>query len=189
MGPLARYLGPEIPQKAPLIWQDPLPAASGHIVDDADIKQLKKEILSASGLNISNLVTTAWGSASTFRISDKRGGANGARIALEPQSSFAVNNPDRLKIVISAVSVFKCIFTIISVANAHEPQLQGVMKKFNSSNKNKQVSLADLIVLGGTTAIEKAATDAGLNVTVPFTPGRVDATQNQTDEKSFSFRK
>ncbi|KAJ4157963.1 uncharacterized protein LMH87_008512 [Akanthomyces muscarius] len=167
MGPLARYLGPEIPQKAPLIWQDPLPVASEHTIDDADVTQLKKEILSASGLNISNLVTTAWGSASTFRISDKRGGANGARIALKPQSSFAVNNPDRLKTVVSA--------------------LQGVMEKFNSNNKNKQVSLADLIVLGGTAAVEKAATDAGFNVTVPFTPGRVDATQNQTDEKSFSF--
>ncbi|KAM3505038.1 hypothetical protein MY10362_003181 [Beauveria mimosiformis] len=167
MGPLVRYLGPEVPKKAPLIWQDPLPASNEHVIDDADVKHLKKQILSASGLNISNLVTTAWGSASTFRISDKRGGANGARIALKPQNNFAANNPSRLKTVIAA--------------------LQGVMKEFNSNNKNKQVSLADLIVLGGTAAVEKAATGAGLNIAVPFTPGRVDATQDQTDETAFAL--
>lgn len=105
MGPLARYLGPEVPKKSPLIWQDPLPAATNQPICDADIKQLKQEILAAKGLNISNLVTTAWGSASTFRISDKRGGANGARIALKPQNSFAANNPERLNTVISAVSL------------------------------------------------------------------------------------
>ncbi|XWW97872.1 hypothetical protein V2A60_005868 [Cordyceps javanica] len=167
MGPLVRYLGPEVPDKAPLIWQDPLPAASEHAIGDDDVTQLKKDILSAPGLNISNLVTTAWGSASTFRISDKRGGANGARIALKPQNGFAANNPDRLKTVLDA--------------------LRQVMENFNSKDKSKQVSLADLIVLGGTAAVEKAATDAGLDVTVPFTPGRVDATQDQTDETAFAY--
>lgn len=106
MGPLARYLGPEVPKKQPLIWQDPLPKAKCQAIDDADVNTLKGEILSHTGLNISNLVTTAWGSASTFRISDKRGGANGARIALKPQNSFAANNPDRLNTVISAVRIF-----------------------------------------------------------------------------------
>lgn len=104
MGPIARYLGPELPKKAPLIWQDPLTAANCDTINKQDIDDLKKQIMSASGLNVSNLVTTAWGSASTFRISDKRGGANGARIALEPQVSWPVNNPDRLKAVLKAVS-------------------------------------------------------------------------------------
>ncbi|EGX97252.1 catalase/peroxidase HPI [Cordyceps militaris CM01] len=167
MGPQARYLGPEVPKEAPLIWQDPLPAATGKTPGSRELTKLKKDILATSGLNISNLVTTAWGSASTFRISDKRGGANGARIALKPQNSFAANNPDRLKAVISA--------------------LQGVRDKYNKSNKSKPISLADIIVLGGTAAIEKAALDAGLTVTVPFTGGRVDATQDQTDETAFSF--
>lgn len=110
MGPLVRYLGPEVPKKAPLIWQDPLPAAGAYKIDDNDVKQLKQTILSTPGLNTSNLITTAWGSASTFRISDKRGGANGARIALKPQNTFAVNNPDRLKTVIGAVSLLIFFF-------------------------------------------------------------------------------
>ena len=104
MGPVSRYLGPEVPKEAPLIWQDPLPTVSYNIIDDSDVKQLKQDILCAPGVNISNLVTTAWGSASTFRISDKRGGANGARIALEPQRSFLVNSPERLAVVLKSVS-------------------------------------------------------------------------------------
>ena len=104
MGPLSRYLGPEVPKKAPLLWQDPLPAANHQSIDDNDVEQLKQSILQAPGLNISNLVTTAWGAASSFRISDKRGGANGARIALQPQRSFKSNNPDRLDTVLKAVS-------------------------------------------------------------------------------------
>ncbi|RFU81056.1 catalase peroxidase hpi [Trichoderma arundinaceum] len=165
MGPISRYLGPEIPKKAPLIWQDPLPAPTYTTLAASDIASLKQQILAAPGLNVSNLVTTAWGSASTFRISDKRGGANGARIALQPQASFAVNNPTRLQTVLKA--------------------LKGVQTKFNSSGK--KVSLADLIVLGGAAAIEKAAKAAGVTVTVPFTPGRVDATQDQTDVSTFAF--
>ncbi|KAK5991620.1 Catalase-peroxidase 2 [Cladobotryum mycophilum] len=159
MGPIARYLGPSLPKAAPLIWQDPLPATGYQTINSQDVAQLKQTILAAPGLNVSNLVTTAWGSASSFRISDKRGGANGARIALKPQNAFAANNP----------------------------HLQGVASKFNSANPSKQVSLADLIVLGGAAAIEKAAKDAGITVTVPFTPGRVDATQDQTDVTSFGF--
>ncbi|EFX01688.1 bifunctional catalase-peroxidase cat2 [Grosmannia clavigera kw1407] len=170
MGPISRYLGPYVP-KTQLIWQDPLPTVSSQTIDDADVTQLKAAILSScnlsSGLNTSSLITTAWGAASSFRISDKRGGANGGRIALEPQNSFAVNNPDRLKIVL--------------------PALEKVMTDFNSKNTGKKVSLADLIVLGGTAAVEKAAKDAGLTVSVPFTPGRVDTTQELTDVKSFAF--
>ncbi|KAK4072002.1 heme peroxidase [Trichoderma sp. SZMC 28012] len=165
MGPISRYLGPEIPKQAPLIWQDPLPAPAYTTLAASDVSSLKSQILAAPGLNISNLVTTAWGSASTFRISDKRGGANGARIALQPQASFAANNPTRLAAVIKA--------------------LKGVQTKFQSSGK--KVSLADLIVLGGAAAIEKAAKAAGVTVTVPFTPGRVDATQDQTDVSTFAF--
>ncbi|RFU31688.1 hypothetical protein B7463_g4643, partial [Scytalidium lignicola] len=167
MGPLSRYLGPEVPKKAPLIWQDPLPVATYQTIDNNDVAHLKSQILATPGLNISNLVTTAWGAASSFRISDKRGGANGARIALEPQRSFASNNPTRLQAVLKA--------------------LQGVQKTFNSANKKKQVSLADLIVLGGTAAVEQAAKAAGSSIKVPFTPGRVDTTQELTDTSTFAF--
>ncbi|EEY23483.1 peroxidase/catalase [Verticillium alfalfae VaMs.102] len=162
MGPRSRYLGPEVP-KEQLIWQDPLPAAKGSPINDADVASLKKTILSTSGLTVSNLVTVAWGSASTYRNSDKRGGANGGRIALEPQRSWAVNNPAQLTKVLTA--------------------LKGVQSRFNRNGKS--VSLADLIVLGGTAAVEKAARDAGFNIVVPFAPGRVDATQDQTDVTSF----
>ncbi|KJX96953.1 peroxidase catalase like protein [Zymoseptoria brevis] len=164
MGPISRYLGPYVPKSAPFLWQDPLPAAPSVIIGDADIAQLKSNIL-ASGLNCSELVTTAWGAASSFRISDKRGGANGGRIALEPQRSWVVNNPDRLATVLAG--------------------LTDVQKQFNSGGK--QVSLADLIVLGGVAAIEQAAAQAGVTITVPFTPGRVDATQDQTDVDSFNY--
>ncbi|KOS22067.1 Catalase-peroxidase 2 [Escovopsis weberi] len=167
MGPLSRYLGPDVPKSAPFLWQDPLPAATHQTIDAADVAHLKNAILNAPGLNVSNLVTTAWGSAVTFRISDKRGGANGARIALEPQVSFAANNPPRLKAVLNA--------------------LRGVMNTFNKANAHKQVSLADLIVLGGNAAIEKAASAAGVHITVPFTPGRIDATQDSTDVTSFGY--
>ncbi|CRK30945.1 hypothetical protein BN1723_003697 [Verticillium longisporum] len=162
MGPRSRYLGPEVP-KEQLIWQDPLPAAKGSPISDADVASLKKTILSTSGLTVSNLVTVAWGSASTYRNSDKRGGANGGRIALEPQRSWAVNNPAQLTKVLTA--------------------LKGVQSRFNRNGKS--VSLADLIVLGGTAAVEKAARDAGFIIVVPFAPGRVDATQEQTDVTSF----
>ncbi|KAM0478956.1 hypothetical protein ACHAPX_004934 [Trichoderma viride] len=166
MGPISRYLGPDLPKAAPLIWQDPLPSASGYsTLAASDISAIKQQILATSGLNISNLVTTAWGSASTFRISDKRGGANGARIALQPQASFAVNNPTRLQTVLKA--------------------LKGIQSKYASSGKT--VSLADLIVLGGNAAIESAAKAAGVTLTVPFTAGRVDALQNQTDVSTFAF--
>ncbi|MEO9482967.1 MAG: catalase/peroxidase HPI [Ekhidna sp.] len=157
MGPVARYLGSEVPAEE-LIWQDPIPAAT-HSLSDADISDLKNKILS-SGLSVSELVSTAWASASTFRGSDMRGGANGARIRLAPQKDWEANNPTQLSKVLEA--------------------LEGVKKAFG-----KDVSLADLIVLGGCAAIEKAAKDAGENVTVPFTPGRADATAQQTDVDSF----
>lgn len=164
MGPRARYLGPEVP-KEELIWQDPIPAVTHKLVDDKDIETLKKKILD-SGLTISQLVSTAWASAATFRGSDKRGGANGARVRLAPQKDWEVNNPDQLKKVVST--------------------LEGIQKEFNSSAAGvKQVSLADLIVLAGCAAIEKAAKDGGHDVKVPFTPGRADATQEQTDVESF----
>jgi catalase-peroxidase len=164
MGPLARYLGPEVP-KEELIWQDPLPAATHKSIDETDINALKNKIL-ASGLSVSELVSTAWASASTFRGSDKRGGANGARLRLEPQRNWEVNNPDQLSKVLKA--------------------LEGVQKEFNNSQTGgKQVSLADLIVLAGCAGIEKAAKNAGYDVKVPFTPGRVDASQQQTDVESF----
>ncbi|KAH7245281.1 heme peroxidase [Fusarium tricinctum] len=167
LGPHARYLGPEVP-KEQFIWQDPLPERKGETISEADITSLKSAILSADGLTVSKLVSTAWNSASTFRHSDKRGGANGARIALEPQVSWTANNPKQLKQVLSA--------------------LKAVQKNFNSKSKSKQVSLADLIVLGGVAAVEKAAKDAGFkSVEVPFTPGRVDATQEQTDLKQFGY--
>jgi catalase-peroxidase len=164
MGPRARYLGSEVP-KEELIWQDPIPAVTHKLVDDKDIETLKKKILD-SGLTVSQLVSTAWASASTFRGSDKRGGANGARVRLAPQKDWEVNNPDQLKKVLST--------------------LEGIQKEFNSSAAGgKQVSLADLIVLAGCAAIEKAAKDGGHDVKVPFTPGRADASQEQTDVESF----
>jgi catalase-peroxidase len=167
LGPVARYLGPEVPKER-FIWQDPLPEHKGEMISEDDITSLKSAILSADGLTVSKLVSTAWNSASTFRHSDKRGGANGARIALEPQVSWTSNNPKQLKQVLSA--------------------LKSVQKNFNSKSKSKQVSLADLIVLGGVAAVEKAAKDAGFkSVEVPFTPGRVDATQEQTDLKQFGY--
>ena len=164
MGPIARYLGPEVPQET-LIWQDPIPGTAHELIDDKDIATLKDKILS-SGLSISQLVATAWASASTFRGSDKRGGANGARIRFAPQNKWEVNNPAQLKTVLT--------------------KLEAIRKEFNSSQSgNKAVSMADLIVLGGAAAIEKAAKAAGNAVSVPFTPGRSDATLEQTDAESF----
>lgn len=162
MGPKSLYLGPEVPAET-LIWQDPLPEAEGAVIDAADIAALKAKLLD-SGLTVSQLVSTAWASASTFRGSDKRGGANGARIRLEPQRSWEANDPDQLRHVLSV--------------------LEGIQSEFNSGAK--KVSLADLIVLGGAAAVEKAAKDAGFDVEVPFTPGRVDATEEHTDAESFA---
>ena len=165
MGPRSRYLGPEVPAEE-LIWQDPLPKVDYDLIDDKDIAELKVRIL-ASGLSISDLVTTAWASASTFRCSDKRGGANGARIRLLPQKDWEVNEPPRLK---SALQI-----------------LEGIQKEFNSAQLGgKRVSLADLIVLGGCAGVEQAAKNAGYDVTVPFLVGRTDALQEQTDVASFS---
>jgi catalase-peroxidase len=165
MGPRARYLGPEVPKEA-LIWQDPVPALDHKLVDAADARALKARILS-SGLSVSDLVSTAWASASTFRGSDKRGGANGARIRLAPQKDWAANDPARLAKVLKA--------------------LEGIQQAFNASQKDgRKVSLADLIVLAGGAAVEQAAKNAGHNVEVPFTPGRTDATQAQTDVESFA---
>lgn len=163
MGPIARYLGPEVP-KEELIWQDPIPAVTYKLIDDKDSATLKVKIL-ASGLSVSQLVSTAWASASTFRGSDKRGGANGARIRLAPQKDWEVNNPTQLKKVLET--------------------LEKIQKEFNSTQSGKQVSLADLIVLAGCAGVEKAANNAGLTITVPFTPGRNDASQVQTDVESF----
>ncbi len=164
MGPRARYLGPEVPAEE-LIWQDPIPAVTHQLIDEKDIAALKGKIL-ASGLTVSQLVSTAWASASTFRGSDKRGGANGARIRLAPQKYWEVNNPSQLSKVLDA--------------------LETIQKEFNSAQSGKQVSLADLIVLGGAAAIEQAAKNAGHEVKVPFTPGRTDASQEQTDVESFA---
>jgi catalase-peroxidase len=165
MGPIARYLGPLVP-KEELIWQDPIPALDHPLIDDSDIAALKAKIL-ASGRTVSELVSTAWASASTFRGSDKRGGANGARIRLAPQKDWEVNRPAQLAKVLQT--------------------LEAIQKDFNASQSGgKKVSLADLIVLGGSAAIEKAAKVAGLDVKVPFTPGRVDASQEQTDVASFA---
>jgi catalase-peroxidase len=165
MGPKARYLGPEVPAEE-LIWQDPVPAVTHELIDANDIAALKAKVL-ASGLTVSQLVSTAWASASTFRGSDKRGGANGARIRLAPQKDWAVNNPAQLQKVLAA--------------------LETIQKEFNSAQTgNKQVSLADLIVLAGCAAVEQAAKNAGHTITVPFTPGRTDATQEQTDVESFA---
>ena len=159
MGPIRRYLGPLVPKEV-LIWQDPIPVVNHELINDEDIATLKSKILD-SGLSVSQLVSTAWASASTFRGSDKRGGANGARIRLEPQKNWEVNNP---------------------------PQLATVLQKLEKiqNDFNKRVSLADLIVLGGCAAVEKAAKDGGQDVKVPFTPGRMDASQDQTDAESFA---
>ncbi|MET7913704.1 catalase/peroxidase HPI [Streptomyces avermitilis] len=165
MGPVVRYLGPEVPSET-LLWQDPLPAVTHEPVGAEDIASLKGQIL-ASGLSVSQLVSTAWASASSFRGSDKRGGANGARIRLQPQSGWEVNEPDELATVLRA--------------------LEGIQETFNAAQTGgKQVSLADLIVLAGGAAVEQAAKDAGFDVEVPFTPGRVDASQEQTDVESFA---
>ncbi|GAA2069842.1 catalase/peroxidase HPI [Streptomyces albiaxialis] len=165
MGPVARYLGPEVPSET-LVWQDPLPERTGELIDAADIASLKERIL-GTDLSVAELVATAWASASTFRGSDKRGGANGARVRLEPQRSWEVNDPEQLAQVLRV--------------------LEGIQESFNSSaSGGKQVSLADLIVLGGCAAVEKAARDAGHPVEVPFTPGRVDATEELTDAESFA---
>ncbi|SEO21415.1 catalase/peroxidase HPI [Actinacidiphila rubida] len=165
MGPIVRYLGSEVPSET-LIWQDPLPAVDHPLVDDADVASLKEQVL-ASGLTVSQLVSTAWASASSFRGSDKRGGANGARIRLQPQRGWEVNNPDELGTVLST--------------------LEGVQESFNSAQSGgKRISLADLIVLAGAAGVEKAAKDGGVEVQVPFTPGRTDATADQTDIESFA---
>jgi catalase-peroxidase len=165
MGPIVRYLGPLVP-KEELIWQDPVPAIDHELVGDKDIAALKAKIL-ASGLSVSDLVATAWASASTFRGSDKRGGANGGRIRLAPQKDWEVNQPAALAKVLA--------------------KLEAIQKEFNAAQSGeKKVSLADLIVLGGSAAVEKAAKDAGLDVKVPFTPGRMDASQAQTDVESFA---
>jgi catalase-peroxidase len=165
MGPRARYLGPEVPAEE-LIWQDPIPAVNHKLVDEQDIASLKAKIL-ASGLSISQLVTTAWASAATFRGSDKRGGANGARIRLAPQKNWEVNQPAELAKVLQ--------------------KLEAIQKEFNSAHSGgKKLSLADLIVLGGCAAVEAAAKKAGHDVKVPFSPGRMDASQEQTDAESFA---
>lgn len=166
MGPTSRYLGPEVPGEE-LIWQDPIPSVDHELVNDADVAALKANIL-ASGLTVSELVSTAWASASTFRGSDKRGGANGARVRLAPQKDWEVNNPKQLAKVLDTLS--------------------SIQEEFNSNQSgNKKVSLADLIVLGGCAAVEKAAKDAGENITVPFTPGRMDASAEQTDVEAFEY--
>ncbi len=165
MGPLARYLGPEVPDEV-LVWQDPVPAVTHELIDASDATALKEQVL-ASGLTVSQLVSAAWAAASSFRGSDKRGGANGGRIRLEPQNGWEVNDPDQLATVLRT--------------------LEGIRESFNSAHSGgKQVSLADLVVLAGGAAVEKAAADAGVQVTVPFTAGRGDASQEQTDVESFS---
>jgi catalase-peroxidase len=165
MGPRARYLGPEVPAEA-LIWQDPLPAVDHELIDTTDIATLKAKV-AASGLTVSQLVATAWASASTFRGSDKRGGANGARIRLAPQKDWEVNEPRELAGVLNS--------------------FERIRSEFNGAQSgHKKVSLADLIVLGGCVGVERAAKDAGHAVTVPFTPGRTDALQEQTDVEAFA---
>ena len=165
MGPVVRYLGPEVPAET-LLWQDPIPAVTHELIGAEDIASLKGQVL-ASGLSVSQLVSTAWAAASSFRGSDKRGGANGARIRLEPQSGWEVNDPDQLATVLRT--------------------LEGIQEAFNAAHTGgKQVSLADLIVLAGAAAVEQAAKDAGFDVEVPFTPGRADASQEQTDVESFA---
>jgi catalase-peroxidase len=165
MGPRARYLGPEVP-KQELIWQDPVPVVDHALIDEQDIASLKEKIL-ASGLTVSQLVSTAWGSASTYRGSDKRGGANGARLRLAPQKDWKANQPEQLQKVLKT--------------------LEKIQSDFNSSQKGgKKVSLADVIVLAGCAGVEQAARNAGIKVTVPFSPGRADASQEQTDVESFA---
>ncbi len=164
MGPRVRYLGSMVPKEV-LIWQDPIPAVDHKLIDDKDVADLKAKIL-ASGLTVQQLVSTAWASASTFRRSDKRGGANGARVRLAPQKDWKVNNPAQLATVLQ--------------------KLEAIQKEFNGSASGKKVSLADLIVLGGAAAVEKAAKDAGVTAKVPFIPGRMDASQEQTDVDSFA---
>jgi catalase-peroxidase len=165
MGPISRYLGKEVPAEV-LIWQDPIPTLNHELINDNDIASLKGKVM-ASGLSVSELVSTAWASASTFRGSDKRGGANGARIRLAPQKYWAANNPVQLSKVLDT--------------------LETIQKEFNAAQTNsKKVSLADLIVLAGCAGVEKAAKDAGHTVTVSFTPGRMDASQEQTDVESFA---
>lgn len=164
MGPRARYLGAEVPAEE-LIWQDPVPAVDFELINEADTASLKQQILN-TGLTVGELVSTAWASASTYRNSDKRGGANGARVRLAPQKFWEVNNPAQLSKVLSA--------------------LEAIQQSFNANGGKKKVSLADLIVLAGVAAVEKAAKDAGVNITVPFTPGRTDASQDQTDTASFA---
>ena len=165
MGPIARYLGPLVPKET-LIWQDPIPAANHPLIDEKDVAALKVKILD-SGLTVPQLVSTAWASASTFRGSDKRGGANGARIRLSPQKDWEINEPAQLKTVLQ--------------------KLEAIQAAFNASaGGGKKVSLADLIVLGGGAAVEKAAKDAGIDVKVPFTPGRMDASQEETDVDFFA---
>ena len=165
MGPVVRYLGPEVPSEE-LIWQDPIPEVTHDLVDEEDIAGLKARIL-ASGVEPADLVSVAWAAASTFRGSDKRGGANGARIRLEPQNSWEVNEPEKLAVVLRA--------------------LEGVQEEFNAAQTGgKRVSLADLIVLGGSAAVERAAANAGFDIEVPFAPGRADAAQEQTDVESFA---
>jgi catalase-peroxidase len=166
MGPRARYLGPDVPAEV-LIWQDPIPAVSHQLIDDNDIATLKGKILD-SGLSVSQLVSTAWASASTFRGSDKRGGANGARVRLAPQKNWEVNNPAQLAEVLAVY--------------------ENIQREFsNDSTDGKGVSIADLIVLGGSVGIEQAAKNAGHDLTVPFTPGRADASQEDTDVESFEY--
>jgi catalase-peroxidase len=165
MGPVVRYLGPEVPSET-LIWQDPVPAVDHDLIDAADIAALKDQVL-ASGLSVSQLVSAAWAAASSFRGSDKRGGANGGRIRLEPQSGWEVNNPDELATVLRT--------------------LEGIQHAFNAAQTGgKKVSLADLVVLAGGAAVERAARGAGFDVEVPFAPGRTDASLEQTDVESFS---
>ncbi|MFP5326797.1 MAG: peroxidase family protein, partial [Acidimicrobiia bacterium] len=163
MGPIQRYLGPWVPE--PQLWQDPVPEVDHPLVDDADVAALKAKVLD-SGLSVSELVATAWGAAASFRFTDKRGGANGARIRLEPQKNWEANDPEQLGRVLQT--------------------LDQIQQDFNgSASGGKKVSLADLIVLAGCAAVEKAAKDAGYTVTVPFTPGRTDASQEQTDAETF----
>ena len=164
MGPKALYLGPEVPAED-LIWQDPVPAVDHELIGEADIAALKSRVL-ASGLSVSQLVNTAWASAATFRQGDKRGGANGARIRLAPQKDWEVNQPAELAKVLAT--------------------LEGIQKEFNAGAGSRKVSIADLIVLGGNAAIEAAAKKGGQDISVPFTPGRTDATAEQTDADSFA---
>jgi catalase-peroxidase len=164
MGPVVRYLGPLVPAE-PQIWQDPVPPVTHALVGAADIATLKRQLL-ASGLTVSQLVTTAWASASSFRGTDKRGGANGARLRLAPQKDWAANSPADLARVLQT--------------------LEGIQQAFNAAGGTARISLADLIVLGGCVAVEQAAKHGGVDVTVPFTPGRTDASQEQTDVESFA---